>query len=272
VVPSSSEKARCSCGSDGGRRYSSAGLQIAYRGRGRRSRHLGVASPASCAPTLPVVHDQRRADCHRHVTDMARRQPPHLPDPGEARQDSRCGPRAEVLPGVPRTVRLGPGRPSLLRDVLRVLQPRPPPQRHRPAHPRLGALRHRRRDPTATPADRCRRLRRHPRPLPRPTPASTQAAHRGLDQPAHPRSAHTERLTTKCLNLLDKFRCPFGGCPPRASCNPRVRDRGEAPELEGLRHRWWSFVVVREVITDVSAMAKNARSRAASRPLASAGM
>ena len=71
----------------------------------------------------------------------------------------------EVLPGVPRPVRLDRRRPSVLRRVLRLLQPRAPPQRDRPAHPRLGALRHRGRDPRPTRGHPRRGLRRQPDPI-----------------------------------------------------------------------------------------------------------
>ena len=47
----------------------------------------------------------------------------------------------QVLPGLPRPVRLHRGRPGLLRRVLRALQPRPPPLGHRAPHPGLGPLR-----------------------------------------------------------------------------------------------------------------------------------
>jgi putative transposase len=80
------------------------------------------------------------------------------------------------------------------------------PFRHRPAHGRVGPLRHRRRGPHAPSADPRCGLRRQPRPVLRPDPDRAEAAHRGLDQPAHPRSAHTERLTPTCLSRLDKFR------------------------------------------------------------------
>jgi len=89
----------------------------------------------------------------------------------------------KVLPGVPGTVRIHPRRPRVLHQLLR-LQPRPPPFRHRPPHRRIGALRHRDRDPDAAPADPRCGLRRQPRPVLRPDPDRIEAAHRGLDQPA----------------------------------------------------------------------------------------
>ena len=71
----------------------------------------------------------------------------------------------QVLPGVPRPVRLDRRRPRVLRRVLRSLQPRPPPRRHRAAHPGVGPLRHRRRDPRPTRRHPRRRLRRQPGPV-----------------------------------------------------------------------------------------------------------
>jgi putative transposase len=112
---------------------------------------------------------------------------------------------AQVLPGVPRPLRLDPRRPHVLRGVLRSLQPRPPPRRHRPAHPRLRALRHRRRDPRPARRDPRRRLRGEPRPIRAPPTRTPETAHRRLDQRTHPRSTHQIRITS-CLNGLDRFR------------------------------------------------------------------
>ncbi len=66
--------------------------------------------------------------------------PRHRPQPQppacEQRQPLQRKPvqDPQVLPGVPRTVRLHRGRAHVLRDVLRVLQPRAPPLRHRLPH------------------------------------------------------------------------------------------------------------------------------------------
>ena len=55
--------------------------------------------------------------------------------------------------------------PARSARVLRLLQPSPPPLRHRPAHPRIGPLRHRHRDPSPAGRDPRRRLRRQPPPV-----------------------------------------------------------------------------------------------------------
>src|SRR5215217_5820885 len=50
---------------------------------------------------------------------------------------------AQVLPGVPRAVRVDPRRPPLLRGILGRLQPRASSRRARAAHAGVGLLRHR---------------------------------------------------------------------------------------------------------------------------------
>ena len=96
-------------------------------------------------------------------------------------------------------------RPVVLHRVLRLLQPHPSPFRRRTTHRGVGALRHRHRDPRPARHHPRRRLHRQPRPIPPPTPHTTQTAHRRLDQPTHPRSAHQIRVRI-CLTQLDMFR------------------------------------------------------------------
>src|SRR5215211_7030263 len=112
---------------------------------------------------------------------------------------------AQVLPGVPRAVRVDPRRPPLLRRLLRRLQPRAPSRRARAPHARVGLLRHRSPDPSP-PHDRARPgLCGQPAAV-RPPADPAQAAHHRLDQPAHPGGAHTNKMTARCLTGLDSFR------------------------------------------------------------------
>src|SRR5215217_4950989 len=115
---------------------------------------------------------------------------------------------AQVLPGVPRAVRVDPRRPPLLRRVLRRLQPRAPSRRARAAHAGVGLLRHRSPDPSP-PRDRARSGLRGQPPAVRPPADPAHAARRRLDQPAHPGGAHTDEMTARCLTGLESFR-PFG--------------------------------------------------------------
>ncbi len=100
----------------------------------------------------------------------------------------------KYCPAFPETFGSLAGRPRLRAGVLQLLQPRAPPLRDRAAHPRVGPPRHGRPRPRSAPADPRRRLHRPPppvRPPPTPTP---ETPHRGLDQPALTRSAHTKRI------------------------------------------------------------------------------
>ena len=75
---------------------------------------------------------------------------------------------------------------GVLRRVLRSLQPRAPPRRHRAAHPGVGALRHRHRDPRPTSRHPRRRLRRQPRPVPAPpTPPPKLPTVAWINEPNH---------------------------------------------------------------------------------------
>lgn len=104
------------------------------------ARQMGMTIVA----TLARRHGLRRRPTHR-----TRGHPLPLQTEDQQRQPVQRSPvqNPEILPGLPRAVRLDPARPHLRRRVLHRLQPRAPPLRHRPAHPRLGALRHRRTDP-----------------------------------------------------------------------------------------------------------------------------
>ncbi len=106
------------------------------------------------------------------------------------------------------------------------LQPRAPPLRHRAAHPGLGPLRHRHRDPRPTRRHPQRRLRRQPRPIPAPSTQPTEAAHRRLDQRTHPRSTHPIRIRS-CLIPLDRLQCDASEPCPRKPfvCNPHEAEQ-----------------------------------------------
>jgi putative transposase len=78
------------------------------------------------------------------LVDLRRRTQPQPPARVQRQPLQRSAVQdAEVRPGLPRPLRVAGRRPGLLRDVLRLLQPRAPAQRHRAAHPRVGPLRHR---------------------------------------------------------------------------------------------------------------------------------
>ncbi len=72
----------------------------------------------------------------------------------------------QVLPPVPRALRLNRTSPRLLRRLLRPLQPHPPPLRHRATHASISPLRHRHRDPSPAPDHPQRGLRGQPNALP----------------------------------------------------------------------------------------------------------
>src|SRR5215217_5327973 len=112
---------------------------------------------------------------------------------------------AQVLPGVPRAVRVDPRRPPLLRGILGRLQPRASSRRARAAHAGVGLLRHRSPDPSP-PRDRARSgLRGQPAAVRPPADPAPAARHR-LDQPAHLGGAHTDEMTARCLTGLESFR------------------------------------------------------------------
>ena len=113
----------------------------------------------------------------------------------------------EVLPGVPRPIRLHRGRTGVLRRVLRALQPRPPTLGHRPPHPGLGPLREGHRDQEPAPRDADCRLRCQPHPVPASPARCTATARGGVDQPtSRSRGGCTELVNQECLKSLDRFR------------------------------------------------------------------
>jgi len=112
----------------------------------------------------------------------------------------------EVLPCVPRTIRIARGRNRVLHRVLRALQPLPPSLRHRPAHGGVGALRHRElRSEKVGPASSM--------PLMPPTravrqqtaipPLLPEAA--WINKPGA-KGARADLMRRTCLSRLDRFR------------------------------------------------------------------
>ena len=92
--------------------------------------------------------------------------------------------------------------------VLHRLQPRAPALRDRHAHPRIGPLRHRTRDPGAASSNPRPRLRPAPRAVqpPTPAPASSRA---GVDQPT--RSTANPIRSTVSVDLTATDRPPSSG-------------------------------------------------------------
>ena len=97
-------------------------------------------------PGQLTVHADRGSSMTSNPRRRAARLLGHRPDPQpparEQRQPLQREPvqDAQVLPGVPRSLRFHRGRPGVQRHVLRVLQPRAPPLRHRLPHAGVGAL------------------------------------------------------------------------------------------------------------------------------------
>ena len=135
------------------------------------------------------------------------RHPQPLPAPGIQRQPvlRSAVQDAEILPGLPRPLRFDRRRPRVLPAVLHPLQPRPPPQGPRPAHPRIRALRHRDRHPRAPRRRPARRSRPQPRTV-QPTANPAAPARSGMDQPTNPTTSDTDRITSPCLTSLFSFR------------------------------------------------------------------
>ena len=97
-----------------------------------------------------------------------------------------------------------------LRPLLRLVQPRAPPRRHRPPDPARRPLRPRRSARRrASPRPR-RRARRASRALPRGRAYAATATHRRLDQPTHAdvarRRGGSLNSNHRCLTLVDRFR------------------------------------------------------------------
>ena len=125
-------------------------------------------------PDQLTIHADRGSSMTSNpVTELLtlpRHRPQPQPSPREQRQPLQRGAvqDPQVLPGVPRALRLHPRRPGLLRGVLRLLQPRAPSFGHRVPHAGLGALRHGSRGSLPADRDPRRRLRRQPGPVPPP--------------------------------------------------------------------------------------------------------
>ncbi|GAA1771745.1 hypothetical protein GCM10009810_31670 [Nostocoides vanveenii] len=68
--------------------------------------------------------------------------------------------------------------------------------------PRLGPLRHRRRDPRPAPGHPRRRPRHPPAPIRQPPTPGTQTAPGRLDQPTLTGGPHTDRVTTRVSDCL----------------------------------------------------------------------
>jgi transposase InsO family protein len=122
----------------------------------------------------------------------------------------------QVPARVPGPLRFHPGRPRLLPGLLFLVQPRPPPQRHRPAHPRDASLRPGRPDHRPTSGRPQPGLPTKSRTL-RPGPSqATRPAHICLDQSAARAGGERRGATLiyagTCLKVVDKFR-RGSGCP-----------------------------------------------------------
>ena len=91
----------------------------------------------------------------------------------------------EVRPGLPRSLRIPSRRKSVLRGILRLLQPRAPSLRDRAAYPRVGPPRHRHRDPRPASAHPRHSPRRPPRTVRQPpTPAPKLPKAAWINQPS----------------------------------------------------------------------------------------
>ena len=90
----------------------------------------------------------------------------------------------QIPASVPGTLRLHPGRQSLLPQVLPMVQCRTPPSRNRPDDAKPGPLRTGRRGLRRPKADPRKRLPRQPEPLRQKHPLAAEQANRRLDQSA----------------------------------------------------------------------------------------
>ena len=166
----------------------------------------------------------------------AARRPRRRPQPLPPARVATTTPTARPRSRPSSTARRSPTGSARIEDarafcerVLRLLQPRAPPLRHRPAHPGIGPLRHRHRDPRPTRASPST-----PPTPPTPTGSGTadppaKAAHRRLDQRPLTRSTHTEQLTRRCLKVLDRFRPADRSQPERGAPENTPRTPLPAP-------------------------------------------
>ena len=88
-----------------------------------------------------------------------------------------------------------------------------------PTHPRLDALRDRRRRPGRPHPGPRHRIRRQPPPVLQPPAHPAQDAHHGLDQQAHHHQRHSEEILISGLKRLDRLR------PESAHCHRWSDDR-----------------------------------------------
>jgi putative transposase len=152
---------------------------------------------------------------------------PHVPDDNPYSESQLRDPQAP--PDLPRPVRLDPGRPLVLPGVLRLVQPRPLPQRHRPADPCRRALRSCRAGHRRPPGGAGRRLRCSSRAV-RPHATHPAAAAPGrLDQQApQPNGGASAISWLTCLTKVDRLRCDFAVADCRAATRP-LSDRCHDP-------------------------------------------
>jgi putative transposase len=132
---------------------------------------------------------------------------PHVPDDNPYSQGQFKTPQAP--PGLPGPVRLHPGRSSVLPAVLRLVQPRAPPQRDRAAHPRRRSPRPRRQIITARAAVLEGAYAAHPERFVGKPPTPPRLPRGGMDQQAHrPTGAASATALLPWSSLL-----PTGSCP-----------------------------------------------------------
>jgi putative transposase len=105
-------------------------------GRDQLSLHADPGTSMTSKPVTQLLVDLgvARSDSRPHVSN-------------DSRFSEANFKTLKYCPAFPGRFRHHRRRPGVLLDVLRPLQPRPPPRRYRTAYARLGPLRHRRRDP-----------------------------------------------------------------------------------------------------------------------------
>src|SRR5208283_5364269 len=104
----------------------------------------------------------------------------------------------QIPASVPRTLRLHPGRQSLLPKVFPMVQRPTPPSRNRPDDAKPSPLRTGRPSLRRTKADSRKRLPRQPEPLRQKDPLAARQANHSLDQSA-PNQARNPSLNSDIL-------------------------------------------------------------------------